>query len=46
MGAPAKFWILEIKDRDPYIVMPEIADQKKSDEDVLRPSAHVEGSGV
>ncbi|HEY1861408.1 MAG TPA: hypothetical protein VGG61_13695 [Gemmataceae bacterium] len=31
------FWVLEIKDRDPYIVMPEIADQKKSDEDVLRP---------
>ncbi len=33
----AFFWLLEIDGRDPYIVHPSIAEQKKDDEDTIRP---------
>lgn len=31
------YWILQLEGRDPYIVTPAVAEQKKDDEDVLRP---------
>jgi len=31
------FWFLEIENRDPFIVHPSIAEQKKDEEDTLRP---------
>ena len=31
------YWVLQLEGRDPYLVTPDIAEQKKGDEDVLRP---------